>query len=326
MTPQEELIGRITERAVRELSKPRIPVEASGRHMHISKADIEALFGPGYRLTKRGDLSQPGQYSCVERVRIIGPKGEFPSVVILAPERPETQVEISLTDAKILGIDAPLRVSGDIAGTPGIKIVGPAGEVDIPHGVIVAKRHVHMAAADAASYGLRDGQTVSIRFYGERGVTFHEVPLRVSPDFATGMHIDYDEANAMGFRSGMVGFLEFAPDIFGGEQMDFDVDRLIDIVTKEIIKRLGESEKDPVPVTDACPVDRTAAPACCCAVLESVRDGSVDLRGKHLLHERDLRDHNIGRDSVVRVSKNTIVTALAHDYAKGLGAKIVKGN
>ncbi|MCL2684100.1 MAG: phosphate propanoyltransferase [Synergistaceae bacterium] len=208
MTPNDELISRITGRVVQALSKPLIPVEASGRHMHISKADVEALFGKDYRLTKRGDLSQPGQFSCVERVRVIGPKGEFPSVVILGPERPETQVEISLTDAKLLGINAPIRVSGDTAGTPGIKITGPAGEVEISRGVIVAKRHIHMAAQDAALYGVSDGQTVSIRFYGERGITFHEVPLRVSPDFLTGMHIDYDEANAMGFRSGIVGFLE----------------------------------------------------------------------------------------------------------------------
>ena len=208
MTPRDELLQRITERVVQTLSKPQIPLEASGRHMHISKADIEALFGPGYRLKKRGDLSQPGQFSCVERVRIIGQRGEFPSVVILGPERSRTQVEISLTDAKILGIDVPIRLSGDTEGTPGIKIVGPVGEIEISQGVIVAKRHVHMSAQDAVVYGLSDGQTVSIRFYGERGITFHEVPLRVSPDFATGMHIDYDEANAMGFRNGMVGFLE----------------------------------------------------------------------------------------------------------------------
>ena len=208
MTPGDELIRRITERVAQVLSKPRVPLEASGRHMHVSKADIEALFGPGHRLTKRGDLSQPGQFSCVERVRVIGPKGEFPSVIILGPERPETQVEISLTDAKVLGIDAPLRLSGDTAGTPGIKIVGPAGEVNIPRGLIVAKRHIHMSAHDAASCGVSDGQIVSIRFYGERGITLHEVPLRVSPDFVTCMHIDYDEANAMGFRNGMVGFLE----------------------------------------------------------------------------------------------------------------------
>ena len=208
MTPSDELIRRITERVALTLSKPRIPIEASGRHMHISKADLAALFGPGYRLTKRADLSQPGQFSCVERVRVIGPKGEFPGVIILGPERPETQVEISLTDAKALGVGAPLRISGDTAGTPGIKIVGPVGEIEIPRGVIVAKRHIHMSAQDAVSCGVSDGRIVSIRFYGERGITFHEVPLRVSPDFATCMHIDYDEANAMGFRNGMVGFLE----------------------------------------------------------------------------------------------------------------------
>jgi propanediol utilization protein len=204
----DELINRITDRVARTLSKPQIPLEASGRHMHVSKADLEVLFGPGHRLTKGRDLSQPGQFSCVERVRVIGPRGELPSVVILGPERPETQVEISLTDAKILGIDVPVRLSGDTAGTPGIKIAGPAGELDIPRGVIAAKRHIHLNVKEAEQYGLNDGQAVSIRFYGERGITFHEVPVRVSQDFATVMHIDYDEANAIDFRKGTVGFLD----------------------------------------------------------------------------------------------------------------------
>jgi propanediol utilization protein len=191
-----------------ELSKPLIPIEASGRHVHLSRGDLDALFGCGHKLTRRGDLSQPGQFSCGERVRVAGPKGEFPSVIILGPERPETQIEISLTDANILGVNAPIRLSGDTAGTPGIRIIGPAGEVETKYGVIAAKRHIHMTVEDAESYGVSDGQIVSVRIYGDRGTTFHDVVLRVSPKFATYMHIDYDEANACGFAKGMMGFLE----------------------------------------------------------------------------------------------------------------------
>jgi propanediol utilization protein len=203
-----DLAERVCSRIIGELSKHRIIIEASGRHMHLKRADIDALFGRGHELTRKGDLSQPGQFSCAERVRVAGPKGEFSSVIILGPERPETQVEISLTDAKILGIDAPIRLSGDIAGTPGIRIIGPAGEIETKNGVIAAKRHIHMTPEDAMSYGVRDGQVVSVRVYGERGTTFHDVALRVSPKFATYMHIDYDEANACAFKKGMIGFLE----------------------------------------------------------------------------------------------------------------------
>jgi propanediol utilization protein len=193
---------------MKELSKPLIPIEASGRHVHLRRDDLDVLFGRGHKLTHRGDLSQPGQFSCEERVRVVGPKGEFSSVIILGPERPRTQIEISLTDANILGVNAPIRLSGDTFGTPGIRIVGPAGKVETDDGVIAAKRHIHMTLEDAASYGVRDGQIVSVKIYGERGTTFHDVVLRVSPKFATYMHIDYDEANACAFTKGMMGFLE----------------------------------------------------------------------------------------------------------------------
>jgi propanediol utilization protein len=208
MSRDDELIGRIAERVSEIIVRPLIPLEASGRHTHLSRTDLDTLFGQGYQLTQKGALSQPGQFSCEERVRVTGAKGEFPSVIILGPERSETQVEISLTDAKILGVGAPTRLSGDTASTPGIRIAGPKGEVTTSRGVIIAKRHIHMAPRDAATYGVHDGQIVSVRVYGERGMTFHDVALRVSPKFATCMHIDYDEANACAFYKGMAGFLE----------------------------------------------------------------------------------------------------------------------
>jgi propanediol utilization protein len=208
MNALDEFVESTAQRVLEVVSKPRIPLEASGRHVHVSRADLDVLFGPGYNLTPKGDLSQPGQFSCEERVRVAGPKGEFPGVVILGPERRETQAEISMTDANILGVKPSVRLSGDTEGTPGVRIVGPKGEVVISHGVIIAKRHIHMTPEDAEAYGVADGQSVSVRVYGERGITFHDVLLRVSPEFSTRMHIDYDEANACAFSKGMVGFLE----------------------------------------------------------------------------------------------------------------------
>lgn len=204
---REEILDRIAGRVKELLERPIIPLEASGRHVHLSRAAVDALFGKGYALTQTAELSQPGQFVCRERVRAAGPKGEFPSVVVLGPERHETQVEISRTDAVVLGLNAPVRLSGSIAGSPGIRLAGPAGEIELLSGVIVAERHIHMTPEDASRWGLCDGQTVSVRVFCERPVTFHGVALRVSPKFATYMHIDYDEANACGFRKGMAGII-----------------------------------------------------------------------------------------------------------------------
>lgn len=182
---------------------PTVPVEASGRHVHVSRAVADQLLGVGVPLTHVSDLSQPGQFVCGERIGVIGPKGAFEAVVILGPERAETQVEVSVTDARTLGVAPMLRLSGDLAGTPGIKLIGPAGEVSVDHGVMVAQRHIHMHPDFAARFGLRNHQIVSAEVSGDRGLRFDQVALRVSPDFATFMHIDYDEANACGFAKGM---------------------------------------------------------------------------------------------------------------------------
>jgi propanediol utilization protein len=206
MNPNE-LADRVTTRLLKLLNGPVIPIEASGRHIHLSRKDVEKLFGAGYKLTKVSELSQPGQFVCAERLRAKSPKGAFASVVVLGPERKETQLEVSATDALTLGVKAPLRLSGDIAGSPGVKLIGPAGELDLERGVIVAERHIHMTTQDAARWGLADGQTVSVRVFGERPLIFCGVALRVSPDFATYMHIDYDEANACWFKKGMPGFI-----------------------------------------------------------------------------------------------------------------------
>lgn len=175
----------------------KVLVETSARHVHLSEAHIEALFGKGATLTHKKDLSQPGQFACEERVKLVGPKKEIANVIILGPARPATQVEISYTDARTLGVDAPVRESGDVAGSAGCKIVGPAGEVEISEGVIVAKRHIHLTPDDAAKFGVEDKQVVSVKVANDsRTTVFGDVVCRVSPKFAAAMHIDTDEANA----------------------------------------------------------------------------------------------------------------------------------
>ena len=177
--------------------KNTVMVETSARHIHVSREDLDILYGKDYQLTNKKDLSQPGQFACEERLNLVGPKGELKNISILGPERKATQVELSLTDARALGIKVPVRESGDIANTPGLKIVGPKGEVEIPVGAIAAKRHIHLTPADAEEMGLVDKQIVSVKVEtADRTTTFGDVVVRVHPNFAAAMHIDTDEANA----------------------------------------------------------------------------------------------------------------------------------
>ena len=172
-------------------------VETSARHVHLTEEHIEALFGKGATLTHKKDLSQPGQFACEERVTLVGPKKSIEKVIILGPARKATQVELSFTDARTLGISAPVRESGDVAGSAGLKLVGPAGEIEIAEGAIVAKRHIHMTPDDAARFGVADKEIVKVALNGEgRKTVFDDVVVRVSPSFKLAMHIDTDEANA----------------------------------------------------------------------------------------------------------------------------------
>ncbi len=176
----------------------KVMVETSARHLHVTQQDLETLFGKGAVLSNKKDLSQPGQFATNEKVEVVGPKGSM-KMSILGPVRPETQVELALTDARKLGITAPIRESGDLAGTPGCKLVGPAGEVDIDHGVIIAKRHIHFNVEEAKEAGVEDKQIVSVKLdYNGRSLIFGDVVCRVSPKYAAAMHIDTDESNAAG--------------------------------------------------------------------------------------------------------------------------------
>lgn len=200
----KELIDKIATRVQDEL-EGSFEIEASGRHIHLSQEDLETLFGKGYSLTKAKDLSQPGQFACKERLTILGPKGSFQNVVILGPVRGATQVEVSLTDCLKLGVNAPIRESGQIEDTPGIVLINGSQVVSLDKGLIVAKRHIHMTPEDAAKANVVNKEIVQVKVGGERGLIFDDVVIRVHPKFATFMHIDYDEANACGFKKGMRG-------------------------------------------------------------------------------------------------------------------------
>lgn len=187
--------GRKIISEVHKMSK--VIVETSARHVHLTEEHIKILFGEGATLTKKKDLSQPGQFACEERVTVVGPKKSIPGVSILGPARSATQVEVSLTDARTLGVTAPVRESGDIAGSAPCKLVGPCGEVEISEGVIAAKRHIHFTPEEAAAAGVEDKQIVSVKVTSaDRSLIFGDVVVRVSPKFSAAMHIDTDEANA----------------------------------------------------------------------------------------------------------------------------------
>jgi len=183
-----------------------VMVEISARHVHVTKEDLETLFGAGYELTVKKELSQPGQYASNEKVKVVGTKGEFPAVSILGPCRKATQVEISLTDARSIGVVAPVRESGDIAGSGACKLVGPCGEVELTEGVIAAKRHIHMNSAEAEAAGVTNGDIVSVEIPSEgRKLTFGDVVIRVADGFVKAMHIDTDEANAAAMTPNATG-------------------------------------------------------------------------------------------------------------------------
>jgi putative phosphotransacetylase len=181
-----------------------VPVGISNRHIHLSQEHLEALFGPGYELTIKKDLSQTGQYAAEETLTIEGPKSALKNVRILGPVRKETQVEISRTDAFSLGLKPPVRDSGHLEDSPGIKLIGPKGTIELDKGVIIAQRHIHMNEADAEAFGVKDKEIVSVRAGGERGLVFDNVLVRVRSDFVLEMHIDTDEANAGMLNNGQM--------------------------------------------------------------------------------------------------------------------------
>lgn len=201
---KQELVKLVTLKVVEALLKgPSIPLGLSNRHIHLCREDMDALFGKGSELTKLRNLKQPGQYACEETLTIRGPKGELHKVRVLGPLRPETQIEISGTDGFLLGVRAPVRESGQLQSTPGIELIGPNGSVKKDGGVIMALRHIHMTPQDAMLFGVKDGEMVCVDIGDEtRRAIFKNVLIRVSDKYSLEMHIDTDEANAVGARNG----------------------------------------------------------------------------------------------------------------------------
>ncbi len=185
-----------------KITEACIPVGVSGRHLHLSRAHLDALFGSGYELTKKKDLSQPGQYASEETVDIMTTKGAFTRVRILGPVRKDTQNELSLTDAVKLGINPPIRDSGNVAGSPGVVLVGPNGTITLDQGAIAALRHIHMTPADAERFGVKDKDIVQVECPGERGMIMGQVLVRVNDQYALEMHVDTDEGNAACLKTG----------------------------------------------------------------------------------------------------------------------------
>lgn len=182
-----------------------VPLGLSNKHIHLSKEDLDILFGEGYELTNMKDLVQPGQYACEETVEVVGPKGSFPKVRVLGPTRPETQLEISIADGVKLGeYNVPVRASGKLADTPGFELKGPAGSVKKDYGMIVAERHIHLSASEGEEFGLKDGEVVSVKLEGPRGLIFNNVLVRTGDGHKKEMHLDLDEGNAAGAKNGDV--------------------------------------------------------------------------------------------------------------------------
>lgn len=199
----EQIVINTVKKLLAEKDAPnRVPLGVSNKHIHLTQEHVEILFGKGHKLTPIKDLVQPGQYACDECCKIVGPRGEFAKVRVLGPTRIETQVELSMTDARMLGVQVPIRESGKLEGTPGVTLVGPEGSVELDHGAIAALRHIHMPPDIAEQLNLTDGDCVGVESSGLRPTLFRDVLVRVSPNYAYEMHIDTDEANAAGLKNG----------------------------------------------------------------------------------------------------------------------------
>ena len=198
-----EIVGKVMEEYKKTASGDSVPVGVSNRHIHLSKEDLETLFGKGYELTPLKDLSQPGQYACKELLTIVGPSlRPIEKVRVLGPVRSASQVEISRTDSYVLKVKPPVRESGDIKGSAPITIIGPKGVLTLKEGCIIANRHIHMSLLDGERFGVRDGDYVTVDVQGERRTTFYDVQVRVSDKFCLEMHVDTDDANAAGIGNG----------------------------------------------------------------------------------------------------------------------------
>lgn len=276
-----EAIRQVVKKAMVEESF--VELEASGRHVHLSREAIDYLFGVGYQLTIAKELSQPGQFACKERITIKGPKGKFENVVILGPERKASQVEVSLTDAVVLGEKVPVRESGHIEGTPGITLIHKDRELKLDEGLIAAKRHIHVSPEDAEKLQVKNHEMVQVKVFGERSLIFDEVVIRISPNYRTFMHIDFDEANACGFKKGMV--VKVIKKDCNQPSVDYNQ-------IKQVSQPNQQVENEPEQ-------NKTAAEL-----------------NKKIITESDLQKIFLQKTYHVLIPENSIITPLAEDYIR----------
>ncbi|GAB3796398.1 hypothetical protein GCM10028868_16330 [Virgibacillus kimchii] len=263
------------------LEESFVEVEASGRHVHLSREAIDFLFGEGYQLTKAKELSQPGQFACKERITIAGPKGKIENVVILGPERKASQVEVSLTDAVTLGRNIPVRESGDIDRTPGITLIHKDRQLELDKGLIAAKRHIHVSPRDAELLKVENKEIVQVKVFGDRSLTFDEVVIRIHPNFRTFMHIDFDEANACGFKKGVLA---------------------------KIIKKTSENKVGKRPEIQQIQPEQHDA-------IIPEQEQMTELNQK-IITESDLQKLFLKQITKIRIPAGSIITPLANDYVR----------
>lgn len=301
-------IERVILSELAKIGEPYVPVMSSNRHLHLSQADVESLFGPGYQLTKMRDLVQPGQFACNERVTIETEKGKM-TLRVVGPARKETQVEVSLTDAVKLGLKPPIRMSGELEGSPGCTLVNGDKRVTLSRGVIVAARHLHMAPEEAAAFGLKDGDVVSLKVEGPRATTLENVLVRSGNGHRLEAHIDTDEANACALSDG----------------------QLCRVIRKEesatanpcLATALGSAlTAAPAPAAPAAPAVYVPAPAASAPKKETMLDLSKEAR--RLIVEEDVLTAASEGYKIIRFAADAILTPLARDAARAKGIDLVQ--
>lgn len=290
------------------VERKKILIEASGCHVHLTQSAVEALFGRGSALKKRRDLSQPGEYLSEQRVKLVTKDGCVENVAVLGPTRTALQVELSQTDCRKLGLKAPVNLSGNLEGASDVMIIGSHGEIKASGSVIVARNHIHMRPQDALEYGVHDGDKVKVEVLSDRKVIFEDVPIRVSEKFAPAMHIDFDEANACGYRVGTEAFILYGAPCESKGMSAMDKEQLISEVVKNVCARLSETGKN---------ADGSDA---CCSSSES--RGCTDIIREKLVTEKLAKEYAARDGECLRFAKGTIITPAAKDIFRAGHKKI----
>lgn len=295
--------------------RKKILIEASGCHVHLTQAAIETLFGPGAVLKKRRDLSQPGEYLSEQRVKLVTKDGCVENVAVLGPPRGAVQVELSKTDCRKLGLTAPVNLSGNLDGASDVMIIGSHGELKASGSVIVARNHIHMRPQDAEAYGVHDGDRVRVEVESDRKVIFEDVPIRVNEKFAPAMHIDFDEANACGYRVGTEAFILYGTPCDGKGVSAMDMEQLINEVVKNVCAVLSEEQQ-----RKSC--SRTGSSAAVCSDGGTKASVSETGHSGNIIHEK-LVTEKLAKELVndcacgtLRFAKGVIITPAAKDIFK----------